>query len=142
MESGANGERLRCSGYTNLNVTIGPIKFKGKFWIFEMNPELIIGRDLIAKHHIIIEAAIVVGGIEIALSMDKATSPAKAKQMRRWEELDCRRRWEAAGDTPDDTSARQRSCRGMGYYPARLTETQTSLSSHPNVSAAERMVCL
>ena len=78
-----------------------------------------------------------VRGIEIALSMDKGASPAKAKQSKRWEGPDAPRylRWEASEVPHNGTSERQPH--GDIGFPTNLTEAQTS----PIPQATTRCFC-
>ena len=76
-----NGNREECFGHINLSVEIGPSKFEANFWVFDMNPKLLVGRDLISKHIIVIDvsnARIMIGSLEIALMETNPTNLAWA----------------------------------------------------------------
>lgn len=52
----ANG-RVKCHGRVELNVCFKNHEIRGNFWIMDMFPKMIIGLDLMTKHHIVIDAA-------------------------------------------------------------------------------------
>ena len=62
--------RVECVGHISLEVEIGPCKLMANFWVFDMKPTLLIGRDHISKHNIVIDvpkARIMIRNLEIVL---------------------------------------------------------------------------
>ena len=51
---------MECFGLIKLNIEIGPTKFEANFWVFDMNPKLLVGRDLISKHNVCHQNVLVV----------------------------------------------------------------------------------
>ena len=53
--TGITGSAVDSFGYIPLEVMIGSTKFSGNFWILEMSPKLLIGRDLLKRENITID---------------------------------------------------------------------------------------